>query len=88
VHVLELDVAAASVQVVNEPEPLLARLTNPPGLDFVPGADVSVTVAVHVVGWVMMTDDGLQTTLVEVVRRATATLEDVPALERWTAEPL
>lgn len=59
-HVVELNV----------PEPLELKLTVPPGIIAVPG-DVSVTVAVHVVGPFNMSGLGAQLTLVEVVRCVT-----------------
>ena len=54
---------------VNEPEPLVAKVIMPVGLVGV--EDVSVTVAVHVVGAFTGTEPGLQLTLVEVGRFVT-----------------
>ena len=52
---------------VNVPVPLLLNATVPVGA-LVVGGDVSVTVAVHVVGWLTTTVDGLQLIPVVVVR--------------------
>jgi len=52
---------------VNEPVPLLVNKMVPVGVLVVPG-EVSVTVAVHVEGEPIWTDDGLQTIAVAVVR--------------------
>ena len=54
------------------PVPLLAKLTVPVGALWVP-AEVSVTVAVHVVGEFTATEAGLQLTAVVVVRLLTVT---------------
>ena len=58
---------ALSVQVAegeNEPELLLEKVTVPVGVEGV--LEVSVTVAVHVLGWLTATVDGLQLRIVLV----------------------
>ena len=60
-------VSAVSVQLVNEPAPLLVKATLPTGLDLV-GLSVSLTVAVQVVPWLIATEADEQLTEVEVVR--------------------
>ena len=50
---------------VKDPDVLLEKVTVPVG--GVGAVEVSVTVAVHVVGWLTATLDGLQLTLVPVV---------------------
>jgi hypothetical protein len=57
---------------VNVPVELVVKLTLPVGVITVP-TEVSVTVAVHVVGWPGDTEAGEHTTPVEVVRAATVT---------------
>jgi hypothetical protein len=57
---------------VNVPVPLLVKLTVPVGALVVPG-EVSVTVAVQVVGLLKLTEAGLQLTPVVVVRVVTVT---------------
>ena len=52
--------------------PLAVNPTDPAGVDE-PTPLVSATVAVHVEGWLMATVPGLQTTVVEVVRRVATT---------------
>jgi hypothetical protein len=52
--------------------PLAANPTEPAGV-VLPTPLVSATVAVHVDGWLMATVPGLQTTVVEVVRRVATT---------------
>jgi len=65
------------VQLVapNVPSPFLVQPTLPVGVIGVP-AEVSVTVAVQVVGWRSATVVGAQTTAVVVARCVTDTLED------------
>src|SRR2546427_11979378 len=51
-------------------------------------ADVSVTVAVQLVPWCTTTEDGVQATLVEVVRGATVKVKAVlVVLAAWVASP-
>jgi hypothetical protein len=60
---------AARVQLVagvNVPVELVVKLTEPVGVMTVPG-DVSDTVAVHDVFWLVTTEAGLQLTVVDVV---------------------
>jgi hypothetical protein len=67
---------AARVQLaagVKVPVELVVKLTEPVGVMAVPAVDVSVTVAVHVVGWPGDTEAGEHTTPVEVVRGVTVT---------------
>jgi hypothetical protein len=67
-----------SVQVAegeNEPELLLEKVTVPVGVVGV--TEVSVTVAVQVVGWLTATDAGVQLTAVEVACGGGAQLADV-----------
>jgi hypothetical protein len=64
-------VPAVSVQLaaLNAPaRPLAVKPTDPPGV-VPPTPLVSATVAVHVEGWLIATGEGLQTTVVEVVRK-------------------
>src|SRR5207245_9710280 len=70
----------ASVQV-----PPGVKVTVPVGVLVVPAA-VSVTVAVHDVAWLMKTVDGVQATVVVVVRLLTVTLA-LPVLVPWLASP-
>ena len=65
---------------MKDPVPLLAKLTVPVGALVVP-ADVSVTVAVQVVGALTGTEEGEQLTPVVVVRVVTVS-EAVPELPR------
>jgi hypothetical protein len=59
---------------VNDPvTPVTVNATVPVGVDAVP-TSVSVTVAVHVVGWLATTEDGLHTMVVDVVRLLTVTV--------------
>ena len=72
---------------VNVPVELEAKLTVPVGVIMVP-ADVSVTVAVQLVPWFTTTEDGVQATLVEVVRGATVKVKAVlVVLAAWVASP-
>lgn len=78
-HVAEA-VVPDRVQVVNVPvTPDSVNPTVPVGVRNVPAADVSVTVTVHIEGW-LITTGVLQTTIVEVVRGLTIMLV-VPLLE-------
>lgn len=54
-------------------DPLGVNVTVPVGVDAVPDA-VSVTVAVQLVAWPIATVDGVQATVVVVVRRLTVTV--------------
>jgi hypothetical protein len=75
VNVTEHVPAADSVQLgaLNVPaRPLAVNPTEPAGV-LEPTPLVSVTVAVHVEGWLIATVAGLHTTLVEVVRRVAVT---------------
>lgn len=76
VQLAELKVPAA---------PALVKATVPVGVMAVPG-EVSVTVAVHVVGWLIATVEGEHTTVVEVVRSVTVIVV-VPELARWFVSP-
>ncbi len=57
------------------------KVTVPVGVMGVPAAEVSVTVAVHVVAWLITTVEGEQLTAVALVRRLTVTvvLPELPA---------
>jgi hypothetical protein len=75
VNVTEHVPAADKVQLgaLNVPaRPLAANATDPAGV-LEPTPLVSATVAVHVDGWLIATEAGLQTTVVEVVRRVATT---------------
>jgi hypothetical protein len=78
-HVAEVPVPA-SVHV-----PPGVKVTVPDGVIAVP-ADVSVTVAVQLVAWLMTTVEGVQTTDVVVDRRVTVTLV-APVFPTWFASP-
>jgi hypothetical protein len=68
-------VLATSVQLgaLNVPvRPLAVNPTEPTGA-VAPAPLVSATVAVHVEAWLIGTDEGAQTTVVEVVRRVPTT---------------
>lgn len=67
------------------PVPLLLNDTVPVGVIAVP-VDVSTTVAVHEVAWPITTEDGVQATVVVVVRGSTVTLV-LPVLPLWLASP-
>lgn len=72
------------------PEPVELNVTVPPVGVIDVGASVSVTVAVHVVGALTGTEDGLQFTVVEVVRWvAVRSKLSVPllALPKWSVSP-
>jgi hypothetical protein len=84
VNVTEHVPAADKVQVeaLNVPAaPTLVNVTVPEGV-VAPAPLVSATVAVHVEGWLIGTDEGLQTTVVEVDRNVTVTVV-VPWLPPW-----
>ena len=65
--------------VLNIPAAGLLKSTVPAGALAVPAAEVSLTNAVHDDAWATTTEAGLQTTVVDVVRRATVTVA-VPEL--------
>ncbi len=70
---------AVSVQLaagVNVPVELVLKLTEPVGVITVP-SEVSVTVAVQLVAWLTMTEEGEQAILVEVVRGPTVNVKAV-----------
>jgi hypothetical protein len=70
---------AARVQLaagVNVPVELLTKVALPVGVITVP-AEVSVTVAVQLVPWLTTMDEGVQTTVVEVVRGLTVKVNAV-----------
>ena len=71
---------------LNIPVPLLANVTAPVGVKPVPGA-VSVTVAVQVVVWPSVTVEGMQFTVVAVLRRLMVRVA-VPELAVWVESPL
>jgi len=71
VHVVELNVPV--------PVPELVNVTVPVGVLGVPAADVSATVAVHVVDWPVVMVAGVQLTVVLEVRTVTVTVA-VPLL--------
>jgi hypothetical protein len=73
-----------NVQVVveNVPVPLLLNVTVPVGV-VAPVADVSVTVAVHVVGLLTATLAGVHETLTVVACRALTASRNVPLLPEW-----
>ena len=65
--------ARVQLAALNVPaRPLAVNPTEPAGVE-APTPLVSATVAVHVEGWLIATVPGLQTTLVEVVRRVATT---------------
>ncbi len=70
---------------VKDPVPLDTNETVPPGVVGVP--DVSVTVAVQVVGWLIATEDGLQAIAVEVVCKPPMLSTNVPKLVAWVESP-
>jgi len=75
VNVTEHVPAAVNVQLaaLNVPaRPLAVNPTEPAGV-LEPTPLVSATVAVHVEGWLIATVPGLQTTVVELVRRVAVT---------------
>src|SRR5438094_7021224 len=66
--------------------PLLLKDTVPVGVIAVP-VSVSVTVAVHVVGWPKATVDGVQLTLVSVFRFGGSRTTVLPRLPECDASP-
>jgi hypothetical protein len=62
------------------------KVTVPVGVSGVPAADVSATVAVQVELWPTLIVDGVQLTVVLLVRRLTVTFAD-PELVVWFASP-
>src|SRR5437773_1040091 len=66
--------------------PVAVNATEPAGV-VVPAPLVSVTVAVHVEGWLMATVLGLHTMVVEVVLRLTV-IAAVPTLPLWVPSPV
>jgi hypothetical protein len=60
--------------------PVFAKATLPAGALLVPAEEVSLTKAVQLTDWAITTDEGEQTTEVEVVRRLTVTVLLVPVL--------
>lgn len=79
---------AASVQGtagLNAPVPELANETVPDGLEALPTALASVTVAVQALPWLTITGD-VQLTAVELLRTLTVRLE-LPELIAWTVLP-
>ena len=71
--------------LLNEPAPLLEKLTAPIGVT-APAPEESVTVAVQVVWLRTVTDDGEHATEVEDVRIFEVTM-NVPLLPVWTLSP-
>ena len=65
--------------VLNVPAAGVLKRTVPPGALAVPAAEVSLTKAVHDDAWLTTTDEGVQTTVVEVVRLLTVRV-NVPEL--------
>jgi hypothetical protein len=82
VNVTEQVPAAVSVQLAALKVPAAPVLVNPtePAGVLLPTPLVSATVAVHVEGWLIATVPGVQTTVVEVVRRVATTEPLVAAL--------
>jgi len=68
------------------PVPLLAKLTVPVGVIGVP-AELSPTVAVHVVAWFITTVYGVQLTIVLVVLNVTVTVVVASAAALWFVSP-
>jgi len=75
------------VPLDNVHEPLGLNVTVPVGVIGVPAAELSDTVAVHVVAWLITTVDGVQLTLTLLVLRLTVTVA-VPVLVEWLVSPL
>jgi len=75
VHMVELNVPAA----------LELKLTEPVGVT-APAPDVSATVAVHVLAWLTVTDEGEQDTVVEEDRMVDVTVNE-PLLPLWLESP-
>ena len=74
-HVVELKVPAA----------LEVKLTEPVGVT-APAPDVSVTLAVQVLAWLTVTDEGEQDTAVEVDRIVDVIVK-APLLPVWVESP-
>jgi len=81
----QLDVVALTVvklhgDPVNEPValPVFVNATVPAGVEAEPAADVSFTKAVQVTDWATTTVVGDHVTVVDVVRRVTLTVLQVP----------
>jgi hypothetical protein len=84
-HAPETSVQLGALKV--PARPLAVNPTDPAGV-VAPAPLVSATVAVHVDGWLIATVPGLQTTVVEVVRRVAVTdpfVAPLLALPAWTA---
>ena len=62
------------------------KLTVPDGRMAVPAAELSDTLAVHVLAWLMRTDAGVQVTVVELDRFAAVTVSS-SLLVRWLLSP-
>jgi hypothetical protein len=79
--------------VADDPEPDMVHVppgvnvTVPVGVIAVPAAELSATVAVHVVAWLITTVDGVQLTVVVVDRLFTVTVV-LPELDWCVASPL
>src|SRR5690349_14091812 len=85
VNVTEQVPAADNVQLgaLKVPaRPAAVKATEPAGV-VAPAPLVSATVTVHVEGWLIGTDEGAQTTVVEVDRGFTVTVLLVPVLVVW-----
>ena len=83
-----VDVAGAGEQVVVEnvsPATLDENVTTPAGLDFVPAASMSATVAVTAVGLRTVTGFGANVTVVVVARGFTVSVTDGDEEAAWTA---
>ena len=73
-------------EVTKVPVPELVKLTVPVGVIAV-GGEVSATVTVHVVAWLRATVDGVQLTVVDVVRSVTVTVVVALAGALWFVSP-
>jgi hypothetical protein len=62
------------------------KLTVPEGRIPVPAAELSATVAVHVLAWLITTDAGLQLTVVELDRFVAVTVSS-SLLVKWLSSP-
>jgi len=83
----QLPETRAHVLELNEPvTPAWLKVIVPVGVMMVPG-EVSVTVAVHVVAWPVVTLEGEHKTAVEVERRLTITLVAALVLVLWVVSP-
>ena len=79
-------VAGTGAQVVEEklsPATLDEKVTSPEGLDFVPAASVSATVAVTAVGFRTVTGSGAKVTVVAVARGLTARVTSGEVEAAW-----